>query len=95
MQVGDATGAFLMRHTALPRNGGAMQNAAGNPIRKKVPAFPALPKIYFPLILLALADIWDNLSRIFRDKGEHSGFTHLKKKMREGNGVWLEEIQRP
>jgi hypothetical protein len=23
------------------------------------------------------------------------GFTHLKKKMREGNGVWLEEIQRP
>jgi len=24
-----------------------------------------------------------------------SGFTHLKKKMREGNGVWLEEIQRP
>ena len=71
MQFGDATGAFLMRHTALPRNGGAMQNAAGNPIRKKVPAFPALPKIYFPLILLALADIWDNLSRIFRDKGEY------------------------
>jgi hypothetical protein len=24
-----------------------------------------------------------------------AGFTHLKKKMREGNGVWLEEIQRP
>jgi hypothetical protein len=23
------------------------------------------------------------------------GFTHLKKKMREGNSVWLEEIQRP
>ena len=33
MQVGDATGACLMHHTALPRNGGAMQNAAGNPIR--------------------------------------------------------------
>ena len=73
MQVGDATGACLMRHTALPRNGGAMQNAAGNPIRKKVPAFSVLPKIYFPLILLALADIWDNLSRIFRDKGVSEG----------------------
>ena len=46
MQFGDATGACLMRHTALPRNGGAMQNAAGNPIRKKVPAFSALPKIW-------------------------------------------------
>ena len=33
--------------------------------RKSLPAFSALPKIYFPLILLALADIWDNLSRIF------------------------------
>ena len=66
MQVGDATGAFLMRHTALPRNGGAMQNAAGNPIRKKVPAFSVLPKIYFPPILLALTDISDNLSRILR-----------------------------
>ena len=66
MQVGDATGAFLMRHTALPRNGGAMQNAAGNPIRKKVPAFSVLPKIYFPPILLALTDISDNSSRIFR-----------------------------
>ena len=65
MQVGDATGACLMRHTALPRNGGAMQNAAGNPIRKKVPAFSVLPKIYFPPILLALTDISDNLSRIF------------------------------
>ena len=43
--------------------------------RKSLPAFPALPKIYFPLILLALADIWDNLSRIFRDKGEHSTLT--------------------
>ena len=73
MQVGDATGAFLMRHTALPRNGGAMQNAAGNPIRKKVPAFSVLPKISFPPILLALADIWDNLSRIFRDKGVSGG----------------------
>jgi hypothetical protein len=37
--------------------------------RKSLPAFSALPKIYFPLILLALADIWDNLSRIFRNKG--------------------------
>ena len=43
MQVGDTTGACQMRHTALPRNGGAMQNAAGNPIRKKVPAIPESP----------------------------------------------------
>ena len=37
--------------------------------RKSLPAFFALPKIYFPSILLALTNIWDNLSRIFRDKG--------------------------
>ena len=69
MQVGDATGACLMRHTALPRNGGAMQNAAGNPIRKEVPAFSVLPKIYFPSILLAPMDAYDNLSGCFREMG--------------------------
>ena len=36
---------------------------------KSLPAFFAVPKIYFPLILLALVNIWDNLSRICRDKG--------------------------
>ncbi|MBP5397416.1 MAG: hypothetical protein J6Y32_02115, partial [Bacteroidales bacterium] len=37
---------------------------------KSLPAFSSLPKIYFPLILLALVNIRDNLSRIFRDKGD-------------------------
>ena len=36
---------------------------------ESLPAFFAVPKIYFHLILLALTDIRDNLSRIFRDKG--------------------------
>ena len=35
----------------------------------RIPNFATLP-IYFPLCLLALTDIWDNLSRIFRDKGD-------------------------
>ena len=37
--------------------------------RKSLPAFLPARKICFSLILLALTDIWDNLSRIFRDKG--------------------------
>ena len=36
---------------------------------KSLPAFFAVPKIYFPLILLAMVNIWDNLSWISRDKG--------------------------
>ena len=36
---------------------------------KSLPAFFAVPKIYFPLIFLALVNIRDNLSRIFRDNG--------------------------
>ena len=34
---------------------------------KSIPAFLALPKIYFPLILLAPMKIGDDLSRIFRE----------------------------
>ena len=36
---------------------------------KSLPAFFAVPKICLPLILLALVNIRDDLSRIFRDKG--------------------------
>ena len=37
---------------------------------ERLPAFHSLTEIYFPLVLLAPVNIWDNLSRIFRDKGE-------------------------
>ena len=40
---------------------------------ESLPAFFARAKIYFPLSLLALMDVWDNLSRIFRDKGTKGG----------------------
>ena len=40
---------------------------------KSLPAFFTIQEIYFHLCLLALTDIWDNLSRIFRDKGEIGG----------------------
>ena len=43
---------------------------------ESLPAFFARAKIYFPLSLLALMDVWDNLSRIFRDKGNFK--RHLK-----------------
>ena len=49
------------------RRGGRGRETVPN--RKSLPAFPALPKIYFHLSLLALMDVWDDLSRIFRDKG--------------------------
>ena len=32
---------------------------------KSLPAFSTVPEIYFPLILLAVVNIWDNLSRKF------------------------------
>ena len=36
---------------------------------ESLPVSFAVPKIYFPLILLAQTDIRENLSRIFWDKG--------------------------
>ena len=40
MQVGDTTGACLMRHTALPRNGGPCKMPQGIPSGRKSPPFP-------------------------------------------------------
>ena len=37
----------------------------GLPDMNLVRSFSAVPKIYFPLILLAMVNIWDNLSRKF------------------------------
>ena len=37
--------------------------------QESLSTFPTLPKIYSPLILLAQGNVWDNLSRIFRDNG--------------------------
>ena len=41
--------------------------------QESLSAFPTLTKIYFPLILLAQVNVWDILSRIFRNKGACRG----------------------
>ena len=53
-------------------------------LEKVSSAFFAVPKIYFPMILLAMVNIWDNLSRIFRDSAVP--LSHFSSAIRIG--VW-------